>query len=327
MTESNKILVGVDLLESRQGNLSLPVDEAVKQASWLAHRLSSEIQFLAALELPTGGDIYSPVTDSERVVGEVEASARESLKKLVERTVQRGVRATSKFVVGQGWIELTREAVRGQYDLVVVGTRDVGAVRRALFGSTAMKLLHNCPRPVWVAKPGPHARPTNLLVASDLSEVSDDALRLALRIAVSAEAKLHLVHVMEYPYARLWEAGLIEARREELNHQKDRQIAERRLKEQLARVAAPAGARAEVHVVEEVYQADDAILKYIGAHQIDLLVMGTTARRGLAGVFLGNTAERLLTSLGCSLLAVKPGDFECPVPLESYQYVPPMPLI
>ena len=41
--------------------------------------------------------------------------------------------------------------------------------------------------------------------------------------------------------------------------------------------------------------------------------MGTVARGGLPGILIGNTAERLLHSVPCSLLAVKPDDFICPL--------------
>jgi universal stress protein E len=38
----------------------------------------------------------------------------------------------------------------------------------------------------------------------------------------------------------------------------------------------------------------------------DVVVMGAVSRRGLARVFLGNTAEDVLDRLGCDLLIVKP---------------------
>ncbi len=44
-----------------------------------------------------------------------------------------------------------------------------------------------------------------------------------------------------------------------------------------------------------------------------LLVMGTVCRTGVPGFFIGNTAERVLQHLDCSLLAVKPKGFETPV--------------
>ena len=45
----------------------------------------------------------------------------------------------------------------------------------------------------------------------------------------------------------------------------------------------------------------------------DLVVMGTVARTGLAGVFIGNTAENIINSLECPLLAVKPEGFVSPL--------------
>ena len=48
----------------------------------------------------------------------------------------------------------------------------------------------------------------------------------------------------------------------------------------------------------------------------DLLVMGTVSRGGLAGFLIGNTAERLLDRVDCSLLTVKPNEFVSPVGLE-----------
>jgi nucleotide-binding universal stress UspA family protein len=42
----------------------------------------------------------------------------------------------------------------------------------------------------------------------------------------------------------------------------------------------------------------------------DLVIMGTVARTGLAGLLMGNTAERVLRELRGSVLAVKPAGFE-----------------
>ena len=48
---------------------------------------------------------------------------------------------------------------------------------------------------------------------------------------------------------------------------------------------------------------------------VDLLIMATAARGGIPGMLFGNTAERLLPELPCSILALKPDDFVCPVEL------------
>jgi universal stress protein E len=38
----------------------------------------------------------------------------------------------------------------------------------------------------------------------------------------------------------------------------------------------------------------------------DLMVMGTTARRGVAAMVLGNSAEKVLMKARCDVLALKP---------------------
>ena len=47
--------------------------------------------------------------------------------------------------------------------------------------------------------------------------------------------------------------------------------------------------------------------------QVDLIVMGTVCRTGIAGFFIGNTAEKILQDVDCSVLTVKPEGFVSPV--------------
>lgn len=57
------------------------------------------------------------------------------------------------------------------------------------------------------------------------------------------------------------------------------------------------------------------IIKLARKEKIDLLVMGTVCRTGLAGFFIGNTAEEVLSAVDCSVLTVKPKGFVSPVTL------------
>ena len=45
-----------------------------------------------------------------------------------------------------------------------------------------------------------------------------------------------------------------------------------------------------------------------------VLVLGTLARTGLQGMFMGNTAEQILGVVEASVLAVKPDEFISPIP-------------
>jgi nucleotide-binding universal stress UspA family protein len=49
---------------------------------------------------------------------------------------------------------------------------------------------------------------------------------------------------------------------------------------------------------------------------IDLLVMGTVCRTGIAGFLIGNTAEEVLNQVDCSVLTRKPVGFVTPVTLD-----------
>jgi nucleotide-binding universal stress UspA family protein len=44
--------------------------------------------------------------------------------------------------------------------------------------------------------------------------------------------------------------------------------------------------------------------------------MGTVGRTGIRGLITGNTAERLLPQIPCSMLAVKPTGFESPITID-----------
>jgi nucleotide-binding universal stress UspA family protein len=55
------------------------------------------------------------------------------------------------------------------------------------------------------------------------------------------------------------------------------------------------------------------IPEFVATERIDLLVMATIARTGVPGMLIGNTAERMLQSVDCSVLAIKPRGFVSPV--------------
>jgi nucleotide-binding universal stress UspA family protein len=59
--------------------------------------------------------------------------------------------------------------------------------------------------------------------------------------------------------------------------------------------------------------AGDVIKGYAAENGIDTIVMGTVGRTGISGLFIGNTAEAILSGVNCSVIAVKPPGFVSPV--------------
>lgn len=109
----------------------------------------------------------------------------------------------------------------------------------------------------------------------------------ACQLAEGAAAELHLVHV----------AGEVD------------DDGRRRLLEKLHRAVEPHFELA-LTVRRQILQGSPAgeIVKYGRGHDVDLIVMGTHGRVGLAHWAVGSVTERVIRSAGCSVLVVRPTD-------------------
>jgi nucleotide-binding universal stress UspA family protein len=117
------------------------------------------------------------------------------------------------------------------------------------------------------------------LVATDLSERSNRALRRAALIAARHEAELIAVHVVDDDQP----ARLVELERRE---------AGALLAETIKTLGLPDSVRARGLVVTGT--PFDGVLRAAAEEEADLVVMGSHRRRLLANVFVGTTAERVI---------------------------------
>ncbi len=305
------ILVGVDLSHSENPSvedLSPPARCAVERAMLLAEQISAELTFFSASDM-------NPAKEELLKASGVKTLAEKTqlvLEELIAKAEAKGITAKSQLAHGQAWEEIIRHVQQNNTELVIVGTRDTGFASRLLYGSTGIRLLRYCPCPVWVTKPDSNWDDLEILVASDFSEVSQDALALGVNAARLTGARLRVLHAIERNTdRRMRHTGL---RDDEIQqyYQSIKEEAEQTIHEQLAQTDYRT---IEAGVIVDVKSgpADIVILDTIEEHHIDLLIMGTIARRGLAGMLIGNTAENLLPQLSCAILAIKPRDFQCPV--------------
>jgi universal stress protein A len=65
-------------------------------------------------------------------------------------------------------------------------------------------------------------------------------------------------------------------------------------------------------IIRDVAKGDPSleIIRYARSHLIDLIVMGTHGRTGLAHVFLGSVAERVVRQAPCPVLTVRPDGWQ-----------------
>jgi universal stress protein E len=313
-----QILVGVDLHHGDRlasPDLGDEVHAAVHQAAELAKAHQAQITLCAVLEISEQAHELIR-KDAENVLRTVEDAASEVLEHLAHRLGGQGLTVKTVVRFGHAWQELLQEIQDGRHELLVVGTRRRSGPVRFLFGSTAQHLIRACPVPVWVVKEGEVRPLKEVAVASDFSDAAQAAVHAGVGLANATKSKLFVLHALEFPFeAYLRTAGVsdqeVQSYRERLTDE-----AQRNLRSQLAQTdARTLASGAQVHVVEG--PADEVVPRFIDEHEVDVLVVGTYGRWGLSGLILGNTAERLLPVVHCSLLAVKPQGFVSPVPLES----------
>jgi universal stress protein E len=316
MQHFRNILVGIDLSNAdREADLELapPSQQALQRAIWLAAHTGGKLTIFTALDISPSAQA---MLQDELSHGpeDIESAASEILERFVAQAHGEDIEAQQKLAFGRPWEEICRQVLAEGHDLVVVGTRDLGRVGRILFGSTGTKLLRFCPCPVWITRPDPNWEDLNILVPTDFSDVALQALRIAINGGQLVETRTHLLHALEGQIGPPAWFGKVQKQMVQDYIAQERAEATRRLHEQLALTDYRTLKHGvEIHVVEG--PPEEAILKAVDDFQIDLLVMGTSARSGIASLVPGNTAERLASHLKCSVIGVKPPDFKCPIEL------------
>lgn len=134
---------------------------------------------------------------------------------------------------------------------------------------------------------------TRILVPTDFSLTADAALDYARALAAKFGASLHLLHVLEDPVTS---DPLTPTSAPEASTFQSTLLDDARLR--LAHRALP-GPLAQMRATT------DAIAEYAATHGIDLIVMGTHGRAGVAHLLIGSVAERVVRTAPCPVLTVR----------------------
>jgi len=229
---------------------------------------------------------------------------------------------------GKTFFEIIRAVLKHNFDLVVKTCHPHGSLKTMLFGTTDMHLLRKCPCPVWLIKQQDEVKCRRILAAVDIEPSIDiekmDALNqqileMAVSLALTDFAELHVAHAWMIFGDDMLQTFYSEYTEEEvtawMEDQKMRIKAGRdEFKAKLDQVLVEKGSdnlNPKVHFIEG--DAYEIIPRLAEETKVDLVIMGTIARTGLPGFFMGNTAENILNQLNCSVLAIKPTGFVSPV--------------
>lgn len=140
-----------------------------------------------------------------------------------------------------------------------------------------------------------------LMHPTDFSPASAAAFRQALAMARANRAELLLVHALA-PIAPIVAEGYISPKTWDTLERSARAAAQHHLARLLGR-AKRAGVRARGLVLDG--EAAREIVRAARAKRTDVIVMGTHGRTGLAKLFLGSVAERVVGTAPCPVMTVR----------------------
>jgi nucleotide-binding universal stress UspA family protein len=289
-----------------------------ERAMALARTNDAQITVAGVLNaLPREMQLLVPAIGPADLLALAAEERRAQLEMLVEPERQEGLAIRTRVLCGRAFLEVIREVLREGHDLVMMMAEERGELGESLFGSTSMHLMRQCPCPVWVMNPAQRHKYTRVLAAVDpvTSDETHQALNtkimeLSISMARIEGAELHVVHVWTPFPKTILRFGWLTQEEEERVAGNYTAIPKNAFCELLCKFDMQ-DLRVQTHLIEG--HAGEIIPALARIKHVDVIVMGTVCRTGIAGLFIGNTAEMVLRRVNCSVLTVKPEDFATPV--------------
>ncbi len=298
-------------------------DSALERAADLAIGNGATLTLARCVGEPSDGGILDLAGGGNSPGWEqVEAGATADLEEVAEVLRPRGLQVRTELLVGIPFREVIQFVQRNGHDLVMKTAAAPGGTRARLFGSTDLHLIRKCPAPVWIDKVRADGeRYGRVMAAVDVGDTSEAGramtrliLDLATSIAAHDEGDVHVVHAWSTPGERMARGprrGLAPAPAE-VAHELEQEAERRQALFQEAVAPYLAGPVApQLHLVQG--DAEEVLPLFAMDRAVDLIVMGTLARTGIPGFFMGNTAEDVLQQVDCSVVTLKPEGFVSPV--------------
>jgi nucleotide-binding universal stress UspA family protein len=291
MIRFQKILCPVDFFPASQQAF----DYAVRMAA--GYEASVHALHVVAPVIPAayGGPISLGTLTAELI-----AQSEDLLSRLKAKADKARVPVQTQVLQGDVDDQILKAVRSTRADLVIMGTHGRRGFERWIMGSVTEKMMRTCPVPLLLTGPSPKGRvpPSkirNILLTTDFSKGTENAVRYAFSIAQENQASvtfLHVVHERSAPLGGKLTQQLINDIRQKLDE----------LVPAEARVWCDVATRVETG---EPYQTIGRILD---KEKVSLLVMNIHGKSLLDRALVGSTAERVVRSAGsrCPVLLIPP---------------------
>lgn len=319
MYSIKKILVPTDFSDN--------ASNAYSHAQQIAGRYGAKIDFIHIIPTlqyfsESMEQLGMPLDMQQDVYPHAQERASEKIKELMDTHLQPENKGDGIVRIGQKPSKaIADQAEQGKYDLVVMAAKGKHE-SDLLRGSITEKVIRYSKVPVLHTDQSSIERIENILVPTDGSQVSLKALPMAISIARKHGASITLYHVLEL-HGSFTENALQDPYKSETENIRDviykaleeyfsdsRDVVELRTGDGFDSqfVVKDGVSSATINVttvIEKGVSAHYAITDY-GEEHADLTVLATHGRSGLAHLFLGSTAEKVVQHSMCPVVTVKP---------------------
>ncbi len=287
---------------------------AVLKAAQLAKACGAELELFHSIASTMYTDMLSlQDAGARRIERDVRAQHLRSLENVAARLRRHQISVTTHaeydFPVYEA---IVRRARLIKADLVVADCHVGRRIVPRLLHITDWELLRQSPIPVLLVKsPRPYHHPVVLAAIdpthafSKPTHLDEEILSNGADLQRALRGTLHALHA--YLPLPLY-AGTGSAAKVDVVAQIEASAAARAKKQFAHALKFSHIRRSHQHLIEQsAWQAIPGVARRIGS---SIVVMGAVSRSGLKGVFIGNTAERVLDDLKCDVVVVKPRGFK-----------------
>lgn len=222
---------------------------------------------------------------------------------------------------GKTSVEIIREVLRGRHDAVLAVAKGTNSRQRGFFGTTARRLLRDCPSAVWLVADADSPTYNRVMACIDTStdhevdaQLNARIYELASKVSRQHQARSSIVQAWRMDAESVLKGRIPEKDFKEMLEQRPEYIDQ--LFNDFLSLLDHTSSDDDVHLFKG--ELAEAIPKFAMENDVDLIVMGTVADSGLSGMVIGSTAERILNDVNCSVLAVKPDTFVSPIKEAEY---------
>lgn len=288
---------------------------AIARAADLAKRNNASVTIVDVVD-PLPPLLEIPGIAEEESHQELIAGKQAALERLASRLCNENIVAEYHLLQGPPAEQIIHRVIRENHDLLIKTAEEPAGIYQRLFGTTGLRLMRKCPCPVLIVKadcenkfqrilaavaPNPHDKP---------DELNLKIMQLATSLGHIDDSELHVICV--WPEWTDWVApDSDDSESKELTrYQREITMLQNRMVSAIMEPFRQPDRVNHVHLLKG--SPAEQISGLAEQEEIDLLVMGSVCKTGIAGFFIGNTAETVLNQVNCSVLTVKPKDFLAP---------------